>query len=226
MRRLAALLVALTAACGGGDREGLTADSAVMQPGTAGADTSRAAPSSGGDSTPVAAPDDTSDALGPTFVLIADSASGDALFRRKGKCLSCHGSGGKGIEGLGPNLQDTVWLHGDGSFAFIERTIVRGIGAPKVSTMGMPSFGRVPGVDVSAVSTTLSPEEIYHITAYVYALSHPGSTVADTAGFSRPDSSARRDTLTMPPPPVSTTALWSAGAPRIAAARSMTPSSR
>jgi hypothetical protein len=31
-----------------------------------------------------------------------------------------------------------------------------------------------------ASGTTLSPEEIYRIAAYVYSLSHPGSAVADT----------------------------------------------
>ncbi len=201
VRWFAASLLSLAAACGGGDRQGLTADSAVMQPGAVRADAPGGALAAGGDSALVLIADDTTDMVGPAFVLIADSVTGDVLFRRKGKCLSCHGAGGKGIEGLGPNLRDSVWLHGDGSFAFIERTIVRGIGTPKVSALGMPSFGRVSGVDVTAISTTLSPEEIYHITAYVYTLSHPGSAVADTSRMTVPDTTATRDTLLQPPPP-------------------------
>ena len=201
VRRLTALLLGFVAGCGGGDRQGLTADSAVLQPGATAADTSAAVLSTATDSGLAPFNDDTTDLqAGPRFVLVGDSAAGDVLFRRKGKCLSCHGLAGKGIEGLGPNLQDTVWLHGDGSFAFIQRTIMEGIARPKVTGIGMPAFARAPDADASASSTTLSPEEIYHITAYVYALSHPGSAVADTTSAAAVPSPPR-DT-TPPPPPL------------------------
>jgi hypothetical protein len=64
----------------------------------------------------------------------------------------------------------------------------------------MPSFARPPGADASTLSNTLSPEEIYHITAYVYTLSHPGSAVADTTQ-SVIDSLARPTDTVLPPVP-------------------------
>jgi cbb3-type cytochrome c oxidase subunit III len=168
VKRLA-IVVALAIACGGDERQGLTADSAVLQyrdsVNPAAYDPGTRVDSLTGDSTQV----DSAAIAGPTFVLLADSAEGDVLYRRKGKCLSCHGLSGKGLEGLGPNLQDTEWLHGDGSIAFIQRTIVEGIARPKVSPTVMP-----------ALASILTPEEIFRIAAYVYTLSHPGSAVADT----------------------------------------------
>lgn len=201
VRQLAALVLSVAiAACGDGDREGLTADSAVMQrPGTS-ADSTGAATVAGDSAIRDSA---TADSLGlqnPTLVLAADSASGDVLFRRKGKCLSCHGLDGKGIDALGPNLQDTVWLHGDGSFAFIQRTIIQGIARPKVASIGMPAFGSAQGADLPALSTALTPQEIYHISAYVYTLSHPASAVADTTPVVT-DLPALRDSLLPPVPP-------------------------
>ena len=193
MKRLA-IVVALTIACGGDAREGLTADSAVIQ------HRDSVAPVEGDPSNPVDSfPDDSTrvDSLlivSPTLVLLADSAEGDVLYRRKGKCLSCHGLSGKGLDGLGPTLQDAEWLHGDGSIAFIQRTIVEGIARPKVSPTVMP-----------ALASILTPEEIFRIAAYVYTLSHPGSAVADTT---RPptDTIPRIDTI----PPVDTTSFGNA----------------
>jgi mono/diheme cytochrome c family protein len=177
-------------ACGGDAREGLTADSAVLQtrdssgmvsPDSTTSDSANAAPDSGAT--------DSATVTAPTFVLLADSAEGDVLYRRKGKCLSCHGLNGKGLEGLGANLQDSLWLHGDGSFSFIQRTIVEGIARPKVSPTVMPSF-----------ATALAPEEVYRIAAYVYTLSHPGVALADTTRAAT-DTIPRTDTIPPPVPP-------------------------
>jgi len=212
VRRLSALLLALVAGCGGGDRQGLTADSAVMQPVERGSDSAR---------TDVEVPFEPSfiDSLrldsvvvaNPGFVLIADSVAGDVLFRRKGKCLSCHGLAGAGIAALGPDLRDSVWLHGDGSFAFIQRTIMEGIARPKVASIGMPAFARAANVSASALSTTLSAEEIYHISAYVYTLSQRGRAVADTARAVVDTLTARRDTLAPPVPPPHTAPASASG---------------
>lgn len=47
----------------------------------------------------------------------------------------------KGAPGLGPDLTDNTWLHGDGSEAFL-RTIIRsGVTKPKKSTAVMPPAG-------------------------------------------------------------------------------------
>lgn len=168
-----ALAVALVGAvaCGGDAREGLTADSAVVQSLDSSGPVS---PGSSTDSVSIVFPDtvrlDSATVAVPTLVLVADSASGDVLYRRKGKCLSCHGLDGKGLDGLGANLQDAQWLHGDGSIAFIQRTIMEGVSRPKMSPTVMPAFG-----------TTLAPDDVYRIAAYVYTLSHPGAAVADTS---------------------------------------------
>ena len=213
MRHVAALLLLVTGACGDRDRQGLTADSAVLQSGTAIPDTTGAPAVGVVESTATDTLNVDSIALhNPTVVLAADSVAGDELFRRKGKCLSCHGLGGKGLAGIGPNLQDSVWLHGDGSFAFVRRTIMEGIARPKEANFGMPAFG--PGA--SALSTTLTPEEIYHISAYVYTLSHPGSAVADTTPVVPDTSAPARDSIPPVPPPT-------AASSRSAASRSDTP---
>jgi mono/diheme cytochrome c family protein len=170
VRSVAGILLAAALACGGDAREGLTADSAVVQNrdsiiGRTPDSTAAVIDSIPRDSTQV----DSAAIVAPTLVLLADSAAGDVLYRRKGKCLSCHGLAGKGLDGLGANLQDDQWLHGDGSIPFIQRTIVEGIARPAVSPVVMPAF-----------ATTLTPEEVYRIAAYVYTLSHPGAAVADT----------------------------------------------
>lgn len=205
VRHVAALLLLIAGACGDGERRGLTADSAVLQPGPVSGDSASGTSGTtgaGADSGVVDTLTVDSIALhNPTVVLVADSVAGDELFRRKGKCLSCHGLAGKGLPGLGPNLQDSVWLHGDGSFAFIRRTIIEGIARPKEAGFGMPAFGRPPGADAAMLSTTLSPEEIYHITAYVYTLSHGGSAVADTSAAARDTSGVARDSIPPPIPP-------------------------
>lgn len=162
------MMIVVAAGCGDGEREGLTADSAVIQ------NRDPVATPIDSSATPIdsIAVDSTQDSLRvalPTLVLIADSAEGDLLYRRKGKCLSCHGLDGKGLEGLGPNLQDSVWLHGDGSLPFIQRVVAEGIARPKIAPAVMPAF-----------ATTLTTEETYRIAAYVYTLTHPGAAVADT----------------------------------------------
>ncbi len=185
MRWGAAVLFAALSACPGGDRSGLTADSAALQSGTPRPDSVTAG--AGGSTT------DTVDSLRsgdslmlalPTLVLRTDSAAGSALYLGKGKCLSCHGAAGAGVAGIGSNLQDTVWTNGDGSFPFIHRVVAEGIARPKAGGPGMPAFGR-----------TIAPEEIYRISAYTYALSHPAVVVDDTTRV------PLGDTLHRPPPP-------------------------
>jgi mono/diheme cytochrome c family protein len=103
------------------------------------------------------------------IVLAADSASGDAIFNRRGTCFTCHGERGVGMPNLGPDLRDDTWLNGDGSFRSILRVINEGVAVPKASPIGMPSFeGR------------LSETERYRVAAYVFSLSHPGAVVMDT----------------------------------------------
>ena len=170
MRRAYARIALLgtLAACGDAQRE-IPADTALAPPSAT--DTSQTDSASvritgeiidtGAASTP---------ARDVSLVLVTDSAAGDAIFNRTGTCFTCHGERGVGIPNLGPDLRDSIWLNGDGTFASILRVINDGVAMPKASPIGMPSFeGR------------LSDARRYQVAAYVFSLSHPGSVVADTA---------------------------------------------
>lgn len=76
-------------------------------------------------------------------------------------CTTCHGKDAKGVPGLGPDLTDRTWLHGDGSLEFL-RTIIRtGVMKPKAGAGVMPPSGGVP----------LTPEQLQAVAAYVFSLS-------------------------------------------------------
>jgi mono/diheme cytochrome c family protein len=144
------------------------------------ADTALAPPSSADSLVPqdsMGVPRDTLDSASASadvpdvrVVLAADSAAGDSIFNRRGTCFTCHGQYGTGMASLGPDLRDATWLHSDGSFRAILRTIRDGVAVPKASPIGMPAFeGR------------LSDAQLYRVAAYVFSLSHPGAVVVDTA---------------------------------------------
>jgi mono/diheme cytochrome c family protein len=100
------------------------------------------------------------------LVLAADSAAGDLIFHRRGQCFTCHGAAGGGMARLGPSLRDGVWLHSDGSLAGIQRAVAEGVAAPRASPIAMPGFAR-----------QLSAEELFQVSAYVYAIGRPGSVL-------------------------------------------------
>lgn len=91
-------------------------------------------------------------------------ALGDSLFHGligATSCQSCHGP--KGDQGtVAPNLTDAEWLHSDGSWEGIHKTVVSGVMAPKQFTSIMPPYGGAP----------LKLEQSRAVTAYVYSLSH------------------------------------------------------
>ena len=72
--------------------------------------------------------------------------AGEVIF--KANCVACHGADMKG--GIGPNLLDTVWIHG-GRPADILRTIT--VGVPE---KGMLTWGPI-----------LGPEKVAEVAAYV-----------------------------------------------------------
>lgn len=128
---------------------------------------------------------------GATVVLAADSAAGDSIFHGKGRCFTCHGMRGEGAPGLAPSLVDSTWLNGGGSYYAMADVIARGVAVPKAAAVAMPAY-----------AGTLTPEEIARTAAYVYALSHPGATIADTTrDTTRTDSTTNPDTLHIPSPP-------------------------
>jgi cytochrome c oxidase cbb3-type subunit 3 len=69
-----------------------------------------------------------------------------------GKCAACHGNLGEG--GIGPNLTDNFWIHGDGQAASVVKVIVEG-----VAEKGMPAWGAI-----------IPPEETSQLTAFIASL--------------------------------------------------------
>jgi glucose/arabinose dehydrogenase/mono/diheme cytochrome c family protein len=76
-------------------------------------------------------------------------------------CTGCHGADAKGTP-LGPDLTDTQWLWGDGSFASIANTINNGVPQPKQYRSPMPPMG----------GAQLSSDQVSALAAYIWALSH------------------------------------------------------
>lgn len=126
-------------------------------------------PDSGADSTAIDSLSATSPPDVPSTIAVADSIAGDRLFHGKGRCFTCHGERGQGTPRLGPSLTDSEWLTGNGSLASIEYVTTHGVAVPKATPVAMPAY-----------SAMLSTREIALTAAYVYALAHPGSTLADS----------------------------------------------
>ena len=92
-------------------------------------------------------------------------ALGEKVFKGKAGgavCTTCHGANAKGMKGLGPDLTDGTWLHGNGSVAFLKSIIRSGVPKPKEASAPMPPFGGTP----------LKAEHLEAVAAYVYSLSH------------------------------------------------------
>lgn len=143
-----ATAVAVTmAACGGGGEQ-----TANTTPGG----TAAATP-------PAAASPDTSQGAGAQGSS-AMVALGDSIFHGTaggGICFTCHGADAKGTQGLGPDLTDTTWLHGDGSLDFIKNIVRNGVPTPKEAAAPMPPMG----------GATLTPAQVDAVSAYVQSLS-------------------------------------------------------
>lgn len=93
-------------------------------------------------------------------------ALGDSVFHGKvgaALCYVCHGPAGKGVTGLGPNLTDKEWTNGDGSVAFIVKTVTEGVPKPKKFPAPMPPKG----------GGTLNESQVSAVAAYVHSLSQP-----------------------------------------------------
>jgi mono/diheme cytochrome c family protein len=88
-------------------------------------------------------------------------AEGQQLFRGTGICHACHGPQGAGIPNLGADLTDDEWLHSDGSYEGILRTIREGVSAD-ASSMGsvMPPKG----------GSALADDGVAKVAAYVWSL--------------------------------------------------------
>jgi len=142
MRRSFALLaLALTAACG--EKKSAAAD-----------------PSKETAVTPTA----DAGSFDPATITPGMVALGDSLFHGligATSCQACHGpDAAQGT--VAPNLTDAEWLHSDGSWEGIYKTVVAGVSAPKKFTTVMPPYGGAP----------MTVDQTRAVTAYVYKLGH------------------------------------------------------
>jgi mono/diheme cytochrome c family protein len=87
-------------------------------------------------------------------------AQGEEIFNRGATCFTCHGAGGAGGP-LAPALNESDWIHIDGSFESIVQIIVAGVPTPQQYPAPMPPLG----------GSSLSDEQVRQISAYVYAIS-------------------------------------------------------
>lgn len=91
-------------------------------------------------------------------------AQGDSIFHGQlagGTCTACHGQDAKGTA-VAPNLTDSQWLNGDGSYDFIVHTVTNGVPKPKEHPAPMPPKG----------GAQLTDDQVKAVAAYVYSLSH------------------------------------------------------
>ncbi len=91
-------------------------------------------------------------------------ARGDSIFKGKlagALCWTCHGPDAKGMKGLGPDLTDKTWLHGDGTVEFVQALVKTGVRKPKKGATPMPPFGGIP----------LNDSQIAAVATYVHSLS-------------------------------------------------------
>lgn len=80
----------------------------------------------------------------------ASLANGREIYLKN--CIPCHGQQGEG--GIGPNLTDDYWIHGDGSINAIIRTVRNGV----------PIKGMI------AWKNYLRPQQIHEVGSYVLTL--------------------------------------------------------
>lgn len=169
-----AAAIVLTACSGGGERQATDTTAAPAQaPATTPAEstpagTTGAAPAgTTGTAGGAVAPGATTGggAANPSAITPQMIALGDSIFHGQaagGLCYTCHGPNAKGTQ-LAPDLTDSQWLNGDGSYQFIENTVTHGVPNPKQHAAPMPPMG----------GASLSQEQVQAVSAYVYSLTHP-----------------------------------------------------
>lgn len=151
---LVTLTALLAAACVGGDQQGQRGG---------GGDT--AAPAQAPGAMPGSNPAGPAPAgAAPTDARLV--ALGDSIFHGRaagGTCATCHGQGGVGGQ-LAPNLTDSEWHNGDGSYQSIVNIVTTGVPVAKKHPGAMPPMG----------GASLTPEQVRAVAAYVYSLGRRG----------------------------------------------------
>jgi mono/diheme cytochrome c family protein len=87
---------------------------------------------------------------------------GKEVYAGAGLCYVCHGAEGQGMPGLGADLTDDEWTHGDGTFEALVQTVANGVdsGASTTGT-AMPAKG----------GSGITDEQVRQVAAYVWTLS-------------------------------------------------------
>ncbi len=86
--------------------------------------------------------------------------AGAAVYADAGLCMTCHGAEGAGTP-IGPPLNDTDWVHIDGSFESLVQVIDEGVMEPvDAPTPMLPRGG-----------SGISDEDVEAVAAYVWSLS-------------------------------------------------------
>lgn len=89
-------------------------------------------------------------------------AQGKTVYAGAGICASCHGPAGKGIPSLGADLTDGEWIHSDGSYEGIVKTVMEGVTA-QASSSGIPMPAKA--------GTNISDDDVKAVSAYIWTLS-------------------------------------------------------
>ena len=89
-----------------------------------------------------------------------------------GSCTLCHAVGGRGDGRRGPDLTDVEWLHSEGDFEGILRTIVWGVRKDETKAVTPRPFAMFPLGGMSLPTN----EERQALATYVWSLSREGPT--------------------------------------------------
>lgn len=91
-----------------------------------------------------------------------DSAAGEAIFKGKGSCFTCHGPRATGTT-LAPDLTDDAWVNFEArpSQEEVETLVREGVAKPVQHPAPMPPMG----------GARLSDDEVSQVAAYVLSLS-------------------------------------------------------
>ena len=102
----------------------------------------------------------------PDATLAAMIERGAGTFN-EGSCILCHAVGGRGDGRRAPNLTDVEWLHSDGSFEGILRTVIWGVEEDEMKATTPRPFPMRPDGGIG-----LSGPERRDLAAYVWSLGH------------------------------------------------------
>ncbi len=151
------LAVAFLTACGGGEAEQQAEGSTPAEQASSDAEMAADEPEE---------PQEQQQAELPEGVTMEMVNQGKEIYAGAGLCYACHGGDGAGMPGLGANVTDDEWLHGDGSFESLVASVTDGVPAEK-SSSGTPMPPRGGG--------SITDDQVQAVAAYVWTLSHGGS---------------------------------------------------